>query len=286
MSGGIIEAAGLTRAEAQAWVGDYDGAHEESYAAAAQIKIISTLTAELDATKPLRVGDLVYRPKFPTERAADRRHPSEQRRFLQRDDRRSRRCAHFRTSPADSRHRHHRTREVMSGVSPAKREAIFARCFGRCELALDGCAVDAEQLHHLVKQEWGGRNALGNLRAVCDRCHRWVHLNEETSLALGFLARPGATERTDSQPRRHVAPGSPLCKPIPAKRCVADHPIWEFLRCTLPAGHDGRHKGLKGVHGGQVPMVWGEDATSVLQRSARGPVEIARHPLSRTVVAS
>lgn len=59
MAGSIISAAGLTRAEAEAWVGDDKSARWERLAHDAQIKIISTLTAELDAMRPLVVGDLV-----------------------------------------------------------------------------------------------------------------------------------------------------------------------------------------------------------------------------------
>lgn len=162
-------------------------------------------------------------------------------------------------------------------MKPAKRKAVMERAGYTCELALLGCEVGADTVHHLVKKEWGGRNSLGNLRASCGACHRWVHANEDAAVVVGLLVRPGGVLPVEPA-KRGVAP-----RPVQVRdrRCDARHEVWEFMRCTLPLGHVGRHRALKGVHGGQVPMVWGEDATSMLKRAARGPVELARHPLSR-----
>lgn len=67
---------------------------------------------------------------------------------------------------AERRRRHETTRAWR-----ALRQQVLDRASGRCERC-GGMATDA---HHVVARAAGGRDALGNLVALCEDCHAQEH---------------------------------------------------------------------------------------------------------------
>ncbi len=63
------------------------------------------------------------------------------------------------------------------------RMAVYDRAEGRCEIGGPDCNGRAEVVHHRVHRGMGGRHgvakaeseALGNLAAACEPCHRGHH---------------------------------------------------------------------------------------------------------------
>ena len=54
-------------------------------------------------------------------------------------------------------------------------EARSVVCTGRCQV-----------LHHILPRSRGGSNGRGNLLAICDACHRWIHANPILSRQHGW----------------------------------------------------------------------------------------------------
>lgn len=59
----------------------------------------------------------------------------------------------------------------------------------RLSAALQGCRGSSTDVHHVVQRSVGGTDAKSNLKALCRRCHSFVH--DEIGLAhrLGLLRR-------------------------------------------------------------------------------------------------
>ena len=74
------------------------------------------------------------------------------------------RCAEH--ALAERRRRHETTR-----AWGRLRQQVLDRADGRCERC-SGVATDA---HHVVARAVGGRDALGNLVALCEDCHAQEH---------------------------------------------------------------------------------------------------------------
>lgn len=67
------------------------------------------------------------------------------------------------------------------------RKAALERSGGRCEGRLPCCTGTAEHVHHVVRRSQGGSNEVGNLLALCFRCHEWVHANPVAAVKKGLL---------------------------------------------------------------------------------------------------
>ncbi len=63
--------------------------------------------------------------------------------------------------------------------------ALGVRSHGLCELP--DCTNRAEHPHHRRLRSQGGTDDLGNLMAVCSRCHRAIHDNRAWALANGYI---------------------------------------------------------------------------------------------------
>lgn len=66
----------------------------------------------------------------------------------------------------------HQRRRRGKAVPERIRRVVFARDGRACQLGLAGCTGDAEEVDHIVPWFEGGREDLGNLRAVCRACHK------------------------------------------------------------------------------------------------------------------
>lgn len=73
----------------------------------------------------------------------------------------------------------------MTPVPPKVREAVYARCNGRCEHP--GCNARATLLHHRKRRSQGGSHSAENLMALCTESHQWVHDHPAESYAAGWL---------------------------------------------------------------------------------------------------
>lgn len=83
----------------------------------------------------------------------------------------------------------------------AMRPLVAARSRGRCEGRVPGvCTGRAEHVHHVKLRGQGGGNELGNLRHLCNACHRWVHANIKKARARGLLP-PSAKDELDQMLR-------------------------------------------------------------------------------------
>lgn len=128
----------------------------------------------------------------------------------------------------------------MSGLlKQPTRVQVMKRASDRCEAHVNtNCDVRAEQMHHILKREHGGRNEIGNLLAICRPCHKWIHMHEDLAIYRRLLRRPAGI-----LPRVKV---EPLTYPIKTvfNTCQAEHPVWEAVNCVQRPGHDGPHRGV------------------------------------------
>lgn len=53
-----------------------------------------------------------------------------------------------------------------------KRDLIFERCQGKCELKLEGCTNIATEVDHLIPVSKGGSDDITNLRGSCSNCNK------------------------------------------------------------------------------------------------------------------
>lgn len=86
-------------------------------------------------------------------------------------------------------------RKRVRPVSPKRRrmpsdvvEEVHARSMGRCECSPE-CTDRAEVLHHVRRRSQGGGNGAGNLLALSDAAHRFIHANPEWAYEHGLLIR-------------------------------------------------------------------------------------------------
>ena len=64
------------------------------------------------------------------------------------------------------------------------RQTVLSRCHGVCER----CNEDwATEVHHRRRRSQGGDNSLGNLAALCQGCHDYVHGNPKYGFEAGWL---------------------------------------------------------------------------------------------------
>ncbi len=75
------------------------------------------------------------------------------------------------------------------------RPKVFERANGICEVQVPCCNGKATVVHHLRRRSQGGNNALENLKACCDPCHRYIHANVAWAYANGHLI-PNLAEAT------------------------------------------------------------------------------------------
>ncbi len=75
------------------------------------------------------------------------------------------------------------------------RPKVFERANGICEVKVPCCIGKATVVHHLRRRSQGGDNSLGNLKACCDPCHRYIHANIAWAYANGHLI-PNLAEMT------------------------------------------------------------------------------------------
>lgn len=131
----------------------------------------------------------------------------------------------------------------MSGsMKQPIREQVMRRAGERCEAHVNAnCGVHAEQVHHILKREHGGRNDMPNLLAICHPCHKWIHTHEDLAIYRRLLRRP-----TGIVPRTKRSNADPLTYPVKTvfNTCQAGHPVWDAVTCVLRPAHDGKHRGV------------------------------------------
>lgn len=74
------------------------------------------------------------------------------------------------------------------------RQWTLDRAHGRCEVRVSpDCTGRAEHVHHILMRSQGGTHDIGNLLAVCHRCHGHIHANPAESYEAGWLHRRNGT---------------------------------------------------------------------------------------------
>ena len=82
-----------------------------------------------------------------------------------------------------------------SPESRRNRPLAMKRDQWRCQLRLTGCIGAASQCDHIVQPDQGGGHGLGNLRAVCKRCHG-KRTAQQSNTGNGSRADPPPQPRT------------------------------------------------------------------------------------------
>lgn len=71
----------------------------------------------------------------------------------------------------------------MSAIPQSARDAVEARCLGRCER----CGRQGPyEVHHRQRRREGGHGVV-NLVALCPADHRWAHANPKAARDAGFI---------------------------------------------------------------------------------------------------
>src|SRR4051794_36283817 len=95
-------------------------------------------------------------------------------------------------------HRNISTGRMIGRAWMTTRDRILERDNHLCTAHLEGCEVDAVEVHHIVPIELGGTNADGNLTSLCACCHYRYTTEQRQARA----ARVNA-EKKEAQRRNH-----------------------------------------------------------------------------------
>jgi hypothetical protein len=72
--------------------------------------------------------------------------------------------------------------DELDAITPA----LLERAHYRCEACRTG---PVEHRHHRLRRSQGGTNELGNLMALCNDCHEFIHRNPALAYEWGWLIR-------------------------------------------------------------------------------------------------
>lgn len=62
----------------------------------------------------------------------------------------------------------------------------FLKVYPRCQAKLDGCVVEATEVHHMAGRIGDNLVDADNFLAVCPCCHSWIETHPREARALGL----------------------------------------------------------------------------------------------------